>query len=82
MKLLQKKYFLFFLISAVLWAMVPMLRHSLPLDTQEALVWGKYCLWGTTKHPPLSGWLAWGFYNFVGQTDKLFYVFTIITQTM
>lgn len=73
MKLLQKKYLLFLLISTLVWAIVPMLRHSLPLDTQEALVWGKYCLWGTTKHPPLSGWLAWSFYNLVGHTDKLFY---------
>ena len=74
MKALQKKYLLFLLISTFIWAVVPMLRYSLPLDTQEALVWGKYCLWGTTKHPPLSGWLAWSFYNLVGQTDKLFYV--------
>ena len=73
MKSLQKKYTLFFVISALVWALVPMLRHSLPLDTQEALIWGKYCLWGTTKHPPLSGWLAWSFYNFVGGSDKLFY---------
>ena len=73
MKSLQKKYVLFFVISALCWTLVPMLRHSLPMDTQEALVWGKYCLWGTTKHPPLSGWLAWGFYNLVGQTDRLFY---------
>ena len=73
MKSLQKKYLLFLLIGTLVWAVVPMLRHSLPLDTQEALVWGKYCLWGTTKHPPFSGWLAWSFYNLVGGSDKLFY---------
>ncbi len=73
MKSLQKKYLLFFLISALIWSIVPMLRRSLPLDTQEALVWGKFCLWGTTKHPPLSGWVAWSFYQLVGQTDALFY---------
>ena len=73
MKSLQKKYLLFLLISMFVWAIVPMLRHSLPLDTQEALIWGKFCLWGTTKHPPLSGWVAWAFYNLVGGSDKLFY---------
>ena len=73
MKTLQKKYMLFFLIGAFVWALIPMLRHSLPLDTQEALVWGKFCLWGTTKHPPLSGWVAWAFYNLIGKTDVLFY---------
>lgn len=74
MKSLQKKYILFFLLSALIWCIVPMLRHSLPLDTQEAIIWGKYCLWGTTKHPPLSGWIAWGFYNLIGKTDFLFYM--------
>jgi len=74
MNSLHKRYILFFLISALVWAIVPMLRQSLPLDTQEALVWGKYCLWGTTKHPPLSGWIAWSFYSLVGKTDSLFYV--------
>ena len=73
MKSIQKKATILFLISAIIWAIVPMIRHSLPMDTQEALVWGKYCLWGTTKHPPLSGWIGWGFYSLVEHTDALVY---------
>lgn len=66
------KYFL--ALNFVLWCCVPLWRLSLPMDTQEALVWGKYCLWGTTKHPPFSGWVAYPFYLLTGQTDKAVYI--------
>lgn len=78
MTMFQKKSVLFLIIGALVWSLVPLLRHSLPLDTQEALVWGKYCLWGTTKHPPLSGWLAWGFYTLFGRTDMALYLLSQI----
>lgn len=55
-----------------------MLRLSLSMDTQEAMVWGKYCLWGTTKHPPFSGWVAYGWYVLFGQSDKMMYVLSQI----
>ena len=58
----------------VLFAVVPLLRLSLPMDTQEAMVWGKYCLWGTTKHPPFSGWLAYDFYKLLGSWDVAMYI--------
>lgn len=58
----------------VLFSIVPLLRLSLPMDTQEAMVWGKYCLWGTTKHPPFSGWLAYDFYGLLGSWDGAMYV--------
>ena len=58
----------------VLFSIVPLLRLSLPMDTQEAIVWGKYCLWGTTKHPPFSGWLAYDFYKLLGSWDGAMYI--------
>lgn len=61
------------LYSLILWSLVPLLRHSLPMDTQEAIVWGKYCLWGTTKHPPFSGWVAYLFYWLSGRADGIMY---------
>jgi 4-amino-4-deoxy-L-arabinose transferase-like glycosyltransferase len=36
------------------------------MDSIEAVVWGQYCDWGTNKHPPLSGWLAYAFYTLGG----------------
>lgn len=58
----------------VLFSLIPLLRLSLPMDTQEAVIWGKYCLWGTTKHPPFSGWLAYDFYKIAGYWDGALYV--------
>lgn len=58
----------------VLFSIVPLLRLSLPMDTQEAMVWGKYCLWGTTKHPPFSGWIAYDFYKMLGSWDGALYI--------
>ncbi len=41
------------------WVLAPMLGYAmLPLDTLEALAWGKEWQWGYYKHPPLGAWLA------------------------
>lgn len=58
----------------ILFSAIPLLRLSLPMDTQEAIIWGKYCLWGTTKHPPFSGWLAYDFYKIMGSWDGALYI--------
>ncbi|MBR1600963.1 MAG: glycosyltransferase family 39 protein [Alphaproteobacteria bacterium] len=62
------------LYSFILFSIIPLLRLSLPMDTQEAIVWGKYCLWGTTKHPPFSGWTAYIFYKLLGSWDGALYI--------
>lgn len=79
----MRKVFKYFLaLNFVLWCVVPLWRLSLPMDTQEALVWGKYCLWGTTKHPPFSGWIAYPFYLLTGQIDKAVYVLSPLFVTI
>ena len=60
---IKKKWGLFLFFNLMLWSVVPLLRLSLPMDTQEAIVWGKYSLLGTTKHPPFSGIIAYYFYS-------------------
>lgn len=78
MNVIMKKFAALLLFSFVLWSVVPMLRLSLSMDTQEAIVWGKYCLWGTTKHPPFSGWVAYWFYELFGKSDKVMYALSQI----
>lgn len=74
-----KKIFGYFLFgNFVLWSLMPLWRLSLPMDTQEAIVWGKYCLWGTTKHPPFSGWVAYPFWQLFGQWDGAMYILSQI----
>ena len=63
MQNLKKNFFYFMIINIAVWSLVPLLRLSLPLDTQEALIWGRDYFLGTPTHPPFSGWLAWPFYT-------------------
>lgn len=56
---------LFALLHVALWTLLPsLLAANLPLDTIEALSWGREWQAGYYKHPPASGWLAelfrWG----------------------
>jgi 4-amino-4-deoxy-L-arabinose transferase-like glycosyltransferase len=56
---------LFALLHVLLWTILPsLLAANLPLDTIEALSWGREWQAGYYKHPPASGWLAelfrWG----------------------
>lgn len=55
-----------------------MLRYSLPMDTIEAIVWGQFCDWGTNKHPPLSGFLAYGFWLLGGGSAYALYALSQI----
>ena len=75
---LKQKFVIFLILNFVIWSCVALLRHSLPMDTQEAIVWGKYCLWGTTKHPPLSGWIAYSFWTLFQYWDGAMYVLSQI----
>ena len=63
MTISKEKYNLYFGIFAlfhiILWTILPyILRNNLPLDTIEAIAWGKEMQFGYYKHPPLSAWLA------------------------
>lgn len=70
---IQKKFQIFLLINFIVWSVVPLLRKSLSMDTYEAIVWGKFSLLGTTKHPPFSGIIAYGFYKLSGEHDFVMY---------
>ncbi len=43
------------------------------MDSLEAIWWGKYCLLGTNKHPPLSGFPAYGIYLLLSENVKAIY---------
>lgn len=74
----MKKYFsefhTFLTTHFFVWVIIPLFRRSIPLDSIEALMWGKYCDFGTNKHPPLSGFVAEGFYRLFGETNLGIYV--------
>ena len=56
---------IFVALHVLVWTLLPvLLTYNLPLDTIEALTWGREWAAGYAKHPPMSGWLAelfrWG----------------------
>lgn len=74
LKYVQKHPLLCFLtIHFLVWTCLPLLRRSLPMDSIEAVIWGQYCDWGTNKHPPLSGVLAYLFYTLGGGHHIMIY---------
>ena len=63
----------FLTLHLIIWSVLPMiLRHNLPMDTSEALVWGFIGEWGTNKHPPLSGFFADLIYELTSQPSSLY----------
>lgn len=63
----------FLTLHFLVWTLLPLLRYSLPMDSIEAVVWGQYCDFGTNKHPPLSGFLAYWFYALGGGRHIMIY---------
>ena len=60
-----RAFSLFAGLHVLLWTLLPtLLAYNLPLDTIEALSWGREWQAGYYKHPPTSAWLAelfrWG----------------------
>lgn len=74
METLKKRFNIFLLVNLIVWSLVPLLRLSLPMDTQEAMIWGREYFFGTPKHPPFSGWLAWPFYTVFANFDGAMYL--------
>lgn len=65
----KKFFYLFLIINAILWVCVESLRKLISPDAMEAVIWGNLFSFGTNKHPPLSGWLAGGFFGLFGEND-------------
>ncbi len=63
----------FCFIHMCVWSLLPLLRNGVPMDSLEAIWWGKYCFWGTNKHPPLSGFPAYGIYLLFSENTKAVY---------
>lgn len=58
---------LFILAYFVIWSIAPaFIASSVPLDVSEGINWGSELQWGYYKHPPLSSWILFGFYQLFG----------------
>ena len=56
--------------------------QDIHFDMGEAVVWAHESLAGTPKHPPLSGWLTYGWFSVFPQTDWAYYSFSVLLATV
>lgn len=60
-------FVLFLLGYFLIWSVTPaFLASSVPLDVSEGINWGSEWQWGYYKHPPLSSWVLYTFYQLFG----------------
>lgn len=71
---LEKIFIIFLVVHVIVWSTLPFIRDLLPTDAMESIYWGGLFDFGTHKHPPLVGWMAYGFYNLLGKTDFSIYL--------
>ena len=77
-------FYIFVLAHLIFWTLIPSLtNHNLPLDTIEALAWGRNLDWGFNKHPPMSAFFPEIFYQIFGSQDWAYYflsqIFVVIS---
>ena len=58
----------------IVWSTLLFIRDLLPTDAMESIYWDGLFDFGTHKHPPLVGWMVYGFYNLLGKTDFSIYL--------
>ena len=78
-KNLTNLFYIFIITHLIIWTLVPTLtNNNLPLDTIEALAWGRSLDWGFDKHPPLSAFVVETVYQFFGNRDWAYYLISQI----
>ena len=71
---LNKVFIIFLLLHILIWSCLPLLREILPIDALECIYWGGLHDFGTNKHPPMAGWIAYYVYNLFGKSDYSIYL--------
>ena len=55
----NKLFFLFLTLHLAVWTLICLVRQVMPTDALEGIYWGSLQDFGTPKHPPLFGWIAY-----------------------
>ena len=76
-KFKNKTFWAFLALHLIIWTSVSLIRTILPTDVLEGIYWGSFWDLGTTKHPPLAGWVTYFVYNLF-KTDFSIY---LLSQT-
>lgn len=65
---LEKIFIIFLILHLVVWSTICLIRQIMPIDAMECVYWGSFADFGTNKHPPLAGWMAYFVYNLFHKT--------------
>ena len=71
---LDKIFVIFLALHVIIWSVLSLIRQVLPIDAAECVYWGSLLDFGTNKHPPLAGWIAYFVYNILGKSDFSIYL--------
>ena len=71
---LEKIFIIFLILHLVVWSTICLIRQIMPIDAMECVYWGSFADFGTNKHPPLAGWMAYFVYNLFHKTDISIYL--------
>ena len=55
----KKCFYIFLAVHLIVWSCIGLIRTILPTDALEGIYWGSFMDFGTPKHPPLFGWIAY-----------------------
>ena len=55
----KRAFYIFLAVHFMVWSCIGLIRTVLPTDALEGIYWGSFMDFGTPKHPPLFGWLAY-----------------------
>ncbi len=78
-KLSVSPLYIFLCVHVFVWTLLPYFcRRTIPMDSLEAIVWGGFWEFGTNKHPPLSGFLIYPFYELLAESPLAVYLLSQI----
>ena len=74
----EARIFVFFVLGhVVVWSLYAWLSHnnlSSSSDLTEAYAWSREFQWGYHKHPPLSAWIAAGWFELLPRSDWAYFL--------
>ena len=70
----SKIFYTFLAVHFIVWAALGLVRTVLSTDALEGIYWGSLADFGTPKHPPFFGWLAYWVYNIFKSDLSIYFV--------
>lgn len=70
----KKIFYIFLAVHLIVWSCIGLIRTVMPTDALEGIFWGSYMDFGTPKHPPLFGWLAYWVYVIFKSDFSIYFV--------